>query len=94
MSPTSFSAYAEKLRDFDITAKEYLTLSAMSDEEQSCNEKCRKKLFCRLNYAVNEQSLICTDYDFSLTQAARYFAGAFQNPWYFNHKVWDDIDLF
>jgi len=55
---------------------------------------CRKKLFCRLNYAVNEQSLICTDYDFSLIKAAKYFAGAFQNPWYFNHKVSDDIDLF
>ena len=57
--------------------------------KDTCDEACRKKLYCKLNYAVNEQTVLCNGYDFSLYYASRYFIGAFMNPWYSIHAVDD-----
>ena len=80
LSPNAHSNFVENLFSKDELATNYIRGSAMGNGDNnvdSCNEKCRKKLRCGLNYSVNEQSVLCNGYDFSMWQASRYFLGAF-----------------
>ena len=47
----------------------------------SCNAACRKETACQLKYAVNEFSMLCAGYDFSIADSWYYFMGALSNPW-------------
>lgn len=70
LSPSSYASYVEKLRDEDSSATRYINLSEIKinsdNRKNSCDITCRKRLYCRLNYAVNEQSVLCNGYDFTL----------------------------
>ena len=85
LRPSSYSDFVDRLLNSDGLSTDYTKKSSMNNEsnlKQSCNERCRKDLYCQLNYSVNEQSVLCNGYNFSLWQASRYFLGVFQNPWY------------
>jgi hypothetical protein len=47
-----------------------------------CDEKCRREMFCDINYAVNEESLLCRGYYVDFDYGCHYMVGIFQNPWY------------
>ena len=92
LSPKHYSTIAQQILDDEDFALSFINMSAFNNQNirrEHCNEKCRKELYCQLNYAVNEQSVLCVGYDFSLWQASRYFLGAFQNPWYQQFAVDD-----
>ena len=85
LSPTAYSDLAQEIKDNEEVAVKFINKSAFNNpknKRDSCDKVCRKKLHCGLNYAVNEQSVLCTGYDLPIWQASRYFLGAFQNPWY------------
>ena len=47
----------------------------------SCNYDCRKEAACKLKYAVNEYSLLCAGYDYTIADSWYYFMGALSDPW-------------
>ena len=80
LSPSQYSDYAQRILNSYTYALPFINRSAFNNQNnmrEECQGKCRKELYCQLNYAVNEQSVLCAGYDFSLWQASRYFLGAF-----------------
>ena len=66
LSPTSYSDLAQRIYDDEEVALQFINLSAFNNDNNKrdkCDSKCRKKLFCQINYAVNEQSVLCAGYD-------------------------------
>ena len=47
----------------------------------SCNAKCRQKLACNLDYAVNEFTVLCLGYNFDFFDTRDYFLGVLEDPW-------------
>jgi hypothetical protein len=44
---------------------------------KKCNEACRKEWYCHLNYAVNEETVLCRGYYVDFVYASRYMVGIF-----------------
>ena len=53
-----------------------------NDEElASCDENCRRRQGCKLDYSVNEYQMLCNGYDIQYIDSWRYYWEALQNPW-------------
>jgi len=48
----------------------------------SCDEVCRMEIACDLDWAVNEQTLLCRGNYIDMSLGSKYFAGVFENPWF------------
>ena len=46
------------------------------DKYETCDEKCRLRASCSLDYSVNEFEMICLEYDFNYFKSWYYFIGA------------------
>ena len=69
LSPTSYSDLAQRIYDDEEVALQFINLSAFNNDNNKrddCDSRCRKKHFCQINYAVNEQSVLCAGYEVSL----------------------------
>ena len=90
LSPSSYSDYVEAIQSDEEVAIAYLNGAAMGDRTlqvssasaDSCDAVCRVNTACGLNYAVNEQTLMCMGYRFPFANAMYYLMGVLENPWY------------
>ena len=80
LSPGEYSAYVEWITENESRAMEYLARAHLGDQEyelpSSCNEVCRKRTACNLNYSVNEFTVLCNGYHFDYNDTFLYFMGA------------------
>jgi len=84
LSPSSYDTFNTKLLNTESTAVDFSTKTMMkhTDTKTTCDEKCRRKYYCELNYSVNEEVLLCRGYYVDFEYGCHYMVGLFQNPWY------------
>ena len=47
------------------------------DTLEKCDENCKREMFCDINYAVNEESLLCRGYYVDFNYGCHYMVGIF-----------------
>lgn len=84
LSPSSYDTFLQHLLVNEQFALDFNAKTTMEHSEALtvCDEKCRLKIFCSFNYAVNEQTLLCRGTYVDFEFGSKYMIGLFQNPWY------------
>ncbi len=80
LSPEQYQVLSDRIKSEENMAKLFLEKARLNDRNidkvEDCDETCRLKLGCMLDYAVNEFEMLCLDYDFNYFKSWYYFIGA------------------